>query len=88
MCERLLPSFTSPFVSFVNIAFTDLLTELLPSTRYWEGYKDKSDKCTFQKIEGERSNTQADYRVGRVNAPDIKCCRGWLVLGRGVCRGT
>lgn len=52
MCGRLLPSFTSPFVSFVNRAFTNLLTEPWPSARCYEGYEDKSDKCTFQKTVG------------------------------------
>lgn len=55
------------FILLVNVAFINLLTELLPRARYCEGYEGKSDKCTFQKIEkGEkRSNTQADYRVGK-----------------------
>lgn len=69
MCERLLPFFISPLGSFVNRAFTNLLTEPWPSTRCCEGYEDKSDECTFQKTEGERSNTQADHRVRKSKCP-------------------
>lgn len=73
ICDILLPSFTSPFVFFLNIAFTDLLTEPLLSARhcaeFCKGYKDKSGKSTFPKVEGEISNCQADYRVGKSNCP-------------------
>ena len=85
--ERLLLSFTSPFVLYVNTTFTSLLTEPLSSARYGESYEDKSEKCTFQKIGGERSNIEADYRVGKSKCPRrsvAKCCGRWLTLGAGV----
>lgn len=56
-----------------DTAFTDLLTEQVPSARYSaklsEGYEDKSDKPTFQKIEEEISNTQANWRAGKSKCP-------------------
>lgn len=65
----------------------------MPSTKYCaklrEGFEDKSDNSTFQKTEGAVSNTQADWRVGKNNAPhevEIKCCRSWQT-GKGPWRG-
>lgn len=81
---RLLPAFTSPLVLFVNTAFIHLLTEPLPSARYGEGYEDKSEKCTFQKTEGERSNAEAESRVEMSKCPKqsvARCSGRRLVLG-------
>lgn len=48
-------------------------SEQVPSARHcaklYEGCDDKSDKSTFQKIQGEISNTQADHRVGKNKGP-------------------
>lgn len=87
MCERLLPSFTSPFVSFVNIAFTDLLTELLQVQGIVKVIKINQINVPSRRLKGREVTLKLTTEWGRVNAPDIKCCRGWLVLRREVCRG-
>lgn len=56
-----------------DTAFTNLLTEQVPSARHCaklcEHCGDKSDKSTFQKIEKEINNIQADHRIGKNKGP-------------------